>query len=216
MSEAGDDVVRFRFGARLTVCVDVKDPHSYLALGPVQALADQLGEPVDWLPFPAAAPKPPPPGQDRGSRHRRFRARYLEADIHRYAEVQGLTIHGIYRNPESGPASLGLLWLRRHAAELTGRYLQRVFAGYWREELDVSSVDAVAGVLEALGQSPASFLAFAERTGPDELDSLRQRLVAAGVFTVPTLVVESEVLVGRAHVPMARWLLTGRSGPPPV
>lgn len=217
MDDEQADVEPFEFTAPLSVCVDVKHPLAYLALGPARALADELGLAVDWLPFPAAPMTPPPAaGDDRGSRHRRIRARYLEADIQRYAAVQGLTIRALYRDPDASLISLGLLWLRRHAPEQAVDFLQRTYSGYWQEGFDPEDAAAVAAVLEALGEDGSAFTGFAAGPGRGELASLRQRLVAAGVFTVPSLVVEDEVFVGRAHLPMVRWLLTGRSGPPPV
>lgn len=207
----------FPFTSRLAVCVDVKHPQAYLALGPVRALADELGIDVDWLPFPAAAMQPPPEtGNDRGSRHRRFRARYQQADIERYASVQGLVIRNVFRDVDSTPPLLGLLWLRMHRPDLSAAYLERIFADHWAERLDIADSGAVGDVLNALDQSRAGFAAFASGPGPAELATLRERLVAAGVFSVPSLVVDGEVLAGRAHLPLARWLLTGRSGKPPV
>jgi 2-hydroxychromene-2-carboxylate isomerase len=219
MSDHASEPAAFEFTAPLSVCVDVKHPLAYLALGPVRALAAELAVDVDWLPFPVAPLQAPPAAgapADRGTRHRRIRARYLGRDIERYAAVQALTIRGLYRAPDSTPASLGLLWLRARAPEHVAECLERLFAGYWQEQLDVEDPNAVAGVLAALGQDPAQFAAFAEGPGPAELASLRARLVAAGVFAVPSLVVEGEVFVGRAHLPMARWLLQGRTGAPPI
>ena len=37
----------------------------------------------------------------------------------------------------------------------------------------------------------------------------------AGIFGVPTYVVDREVFFGREHLPMVRWLLEGRQGPAP-
>jgi 2-hydroxychromene-2-carboxylate isomerase len=207
----------FTFTAPLSVCVDVKHPLAYLAFGPVQALAETLAVAVDWLPFPTEPMKPPPPAaDDRGTRHRRTRARYLEADIERYAAAQGIVIRDLYRATDSTLASLGLLWIRSHAPARSADYLQRVFTGYWTEQLDVEDRGALGTVLAQLGLDSRAFADFARGSGPAELAAQRERLVAAGVFTVPSLVVEDEVFVGRAHLPMARWLLTGRSGPPPI
>lgn len=217
MSDAGEDPQPFAFTAPLSVCVDVKHPHAYLALGPVRRLADDLGIDVDWLPFPADPMKAPPPeADDRGTRHRRTRARYQEADIRRYATVQGLTIESIYRAPDSTPACLALLWLREHQPEHRFPFLERLFAGYWAEGLDVEDVRAMASLLEALDADTEAFRRFAAGPGPAALADVRSRLVAAGVFAVPSLIVEDEVFVGRAHLPMVRWRLTGRSGPPPI
>lgn len=217
MSEQPPEVEPFVFSAPLSVCVDVKHPQAYLALGPVKALADELAVAVDWLPFAAPAMKPPPePGPDRGSRHRHARARYQELDLQRYAEVQGLTIREPYRSPDSSLPLLALSWLRERAPGRTFELLQRVFAGYWTRTLDIEDAGAIGAIVADLGEDPAAFTAFVRSGGPESLASLRRALVAAGVFTVPSLVVENEVFVGRAHLPMVRWLLTGRSGPPPV
>lgn len=208
----------FTFEAPLTVCVDVKRPEAYLALDPVLALAEELDITVDWLPFPVAALKPPPEGDpaDRGVRHRQLRARYLEADLTRYAAARGLSLEGIYRDPDTTPASLAMLWLRDAAAHRLPAFLERLFAGYWRGALDVAQLDVLTELLDGIGEPATEFLAFAAGPGSAALASLRERLVSAGVFAVPSLVVEDEVFVGRAHLPMVRWRLTGRAGPPPI
>ena len=50
----------------------------------------------------------------------------------------------------------------------------------------------------------------------DEFAALQERLVAAGLFNAPAYLVGEEVFFGRAHLPMIRWLLTDRAGPPPI
>jgi 2-hydroxychromene-2-carboxylate isomerase len=209
------------FTAPLTVCVDVGHPQCYLALAPVCALADELGIDVDWLPFPVPPVKRPPEPTgvertDRGTRHRHVRARYQDADLLRYAAVQGLTVRRLDRAPDTTLASLGLLWLSHRAPGRRADYLRRLAAGHWEERLDIEDPAAVAAILQSMQQDAAAFAAFAAGSGPAELAMLRDNLVAGGVFTVPSLVVDGEVYVGRAHLPMARWVLTGRSGPPPV
>lgn len=37
-----------------------------------------------------------------------------------------------------------------------------------------------------------------------------------GVFDVPAYLVEDDLFLGRQHLPMIRWLLTGRRGPAPI
>ena len=207
----------FAFAAPLSVCVDVKHPQAYLALGPVLALAAELGIDVDWLPFPAQAMKPPPPAaDDRGTRHRRLRAEYWRSEIARYAEVQGIVIDDPFRQGDSTAVSLAHLWLRSRAPGSVPGFLERVFADYWRGDLDAGDVDAVADRLQDFDVGRAAFASFARGAGEAELAVLRSRLVSAGVFSVPSLVVENEVFVGRAHLPMVRWMLGGRVGPPPI
>ena len=213
----------FPFTAPLSVCVDVKHPQAYLALAPVRALADELGIDVDWLPFPTQPLKPPPaltspqaPADDRGTRHRRLRAEYWRSEIARYAEAQGIVIDDPFRQGESTAASLAHLWLRSRAPEAVPGFLERMFADYWRGSLDAGDVEAVADRLVGLDGERDAFLAFARGDGAAALAELRARLVSAGVFSVPSLVVEGEVFVGRAHLPMVRWVLGGRRGAPPI
>ncbi|HEX7037952.1 MAG TPA: DsbA family protein [Pseudomonadales bacterium] len=220
MADETTDALPDPLQAPLTVCVDVAHAECWLTVAPVRALADSLEVDVDWLPFPTPLPRPPqtPPGapESRGVRHRRLRARYREMDLERYAAAQGLTLRASAPPFDSTLASLGLLWLRERAPERRAAYLHAVCAAYWSGRSTVEHRDAVQQGFDAAGIDAAGFAEFAAGSGPGRLARLREALVAAGVFTVPTLLVEGEPFVGRAHLPMVRWLLTGRTGPPPI
>lgn len=224
MSRPGDppgDVEPYRFTAPLTVCVNVVHPLAFLAFGPVRALAGELGVAVEWLPFPAPPPRPAPdlsPGADtdRGTRHRIARARYQASEIQRYADAQGLTLRDPLRQADPAPSCLGHLWLLQQAPERVPAFLETLFRGHWAGDFDGSDPSRVAGVVGDLTGDGAGFPSFAAGPGPAALADLRARLVAAGVFAVPSLVVEDEVFVGHAHLPLVRWRLTGRVGPAPV
>lgn len=219
MSRDAEDAAPYAFRAPLAVCLDVRHPQAYLALAPVQSLAAELGIAVEWLPFPVRPPQGPPPvtaGDDRGTRHRRARALFQARDVAVHAGLQGLTIEQPFRTGDATAASLGHPWLRDRAPEVVPAYLARLFERFWRGSLDAASSGAIAGLLSELGQPAAEYERFAGGAGPAELESLRAALVAAGVFTVPSLVAAGEVFVGRAHLPMVRWLLTDRAGPPPI
>lgn len=206
------DALPFAFSTPLAVCVDVRHPLSYLAFRPVCALAAELGLSIDWLPFPVP-PLAPLPAVDaegsRGSRHRRWRAENTEQEIARYAAVQGLDLKNIHRSSDSTLAALGLFKLRGIAADLRGSYLERVFEGYWQETLDIEDPAAIRRVLEDLGVESRRVTDFASDAARAELVQLRARLVAAGIFAVPSLVAGGEVFVGRAHLPLVKRILTG-------
>lgn len=206
--------------APLTVCVDVAHAECWLTVAPVQALADSLRIDVDWVPFPTPLPRLPqtPPGapESRGVRHRRIRARYREMDLERYAAAQGLMLRASAAPFDSTLASLGLLWLRERAPERRAAYLHEVCRAHWSAATSVEPREAVQRGFDAVGIEAVGFSEFVAGPGPERLARLREALVAAGVFTVPTLLVEGEAYVGRAHLPMVRWLLTGRTGPPPI
>jgi 2-hydroxychromene-2-carboxylate isomerase len=199
----------------LRVLLDLRNPLSYLALGPTRALAAELGIEVDWLPLtapPLNPPSQPAPDDDRGVRHRRSRAQALARDIETYAAAQGLVIRDYYRAPDTEPASRAWLWLREQHPKQLPDFLEALFRGYWEGKLDPSREDAVAALLERAGV-PGAGLAAEGATATRELAAACEE---RGWFQAPGFVVEDEVFYGRQHLPMIRWILEGRSGPVPI
>ncbi|MDE0226914.1 MAG: DsbA family protein [Gammaproteobacteria bacterium] len=193
----------------LAVVLDVKDPHSYLAKDPTYALADDLGVDIDWLPFVSRPLRRHGSGADRGSRHRRFRAAYQERSIARYAGARGLSVRDIYRAPDSSLAGMGMLAARTHSEKALRDYLDRAFRQYWEEGLDIEDADAISRLLSAAGVGEFD-------PDVDHFRALQERLALAGVFDTPAYLVDGDIFLGRAHLPMIRWILTGRAGPPPI
>ena len=193
----------------LTVTLDVKRPECYLALAPTRALAAELDIAVDWLPTVASPHRRPPAGGGRGERHLRHRAAYNAREIERYAAVQGLVIEDIYRDPDSTGFGMAMLAAKAHSDAALQGFLDRAFAAYWRAALDIEDRAALRHLLGEVGVAT-----FAEDA--DGFAALQERLVAAGLFNAPAYLVGEEVFFGRAHLPMIRWLLTDRAGPPPI
>ena len=206
------EVEPYEFRAPLSIAIDFKSPNAYLALQPTFELIDSLGLEVEWLPFDAPALKPyaqAGPDAPRGARHRWVRAQYWARDIERYAERQGLTIKDVFLNPDTSLAGIGLLWLKKQEPDAIRPYLRDCFAGLWSGTLDLENEDALAAVIQAAHGGPG-FAEFAKAEGRREWDSLRARLVAAGIFDVPTYVIGNELYLGRQHLPMVRKLLERR------
>lgn len=205
----------------LVVGIDFKQPQSYLAKGPTAKLAAALGIEIDWQPM-VARPREDPPSEtaedDRGARHRRFRAAYLARDLERYAASQGLGLGGLDRSTDSTLAGMGLLWVRRQAASagvgrIVDAYVDRVFDDYWGGTLDLGDAGAIRGVLQRVGASAAGFDPEALR---EEYDHVLSRWREAGAVEAPAYLVGDEVFIGRAHLPMVEWMWKGKAGPPPV
>ena len=194
----------------LAVVLDVKDPHSYLAKDPTYALADDLGIEIDWLPFVSRPLRlHAPGGEDRGSRHRRFRAVYVERSIARYASVRGVTIRDIYRAPDSSLAGMGMLAAGAHSERALRNYLDRIFRQYWEDDLDIEDRDIISRLLSAAGVVDLEL-------DMARFEALQDSLAQAGVFGTPAYLVDGEIFLGRAHLPMIRWILSNRAGPPPI
>jgi len=193
---------------RVIVCVDFASPHAWLAMAPTRALEQKLDTAFDWRPRnlpPIPRAKPLTPDATRGERHRSVRAAYVERDLIRYAESQGLELRDPYRRPETLRAALGLLYLRKRAPERSGEFAARMFGVLWQDDPDTVST--------GLG---TEFEAYTTREGPAELAANDAELERLGAWNVPAYLVHGELFLGRQHLPMVEWLVRGRSGPPPI
>jgi len=192
--------------ATLTLAIDFSSPRAYLALGPTCALAEQLGIEIDWQPFlieSRLAPWAPTRAEDRGVRHRAIRAAYVERDLARYLADRGM-VRDLAKQANSRLAAITLLWLRRASKQLVSDYVQKVFEGYWRGELDIEDESALGRLLQKIGAPLPGYETFVRGEGLAELDRVRNELLNAGVFDVPAYVIAGEVFVGREHLPLIR------------
>ncbi len=87
-------------------------------------------------------------------------------------------------------------------------YHDRVFERFWKRELDIESPTALAAVLTECGADAAGFTDFLEGEGRRQLESIRREAEAAGVFGVPSFLLEDgDLYWGREHLPRIRELL---------
>lgn len=190
----------------LALAIDFASPRAYLAHGPTCALAEQLGIEIDWKPFlveSRPAPMAPSRTEDRGGRHRAIRAAYVQRDLARYLADRGI-VRDLGRLANSRLAAITLLWLKRESKHLVSNYVQEVFEGYWRGELDIEDESALSGLLQKIGAPLPGYETFARGEGLAALDRMRSELLNAGVFDVPAYVIGGEVFVGREHLPLIR------------
>jgi len=200
----------------IAVCIDFKNPDSYLAFEPTRALEARLGIAFDWRPLVLPALHRPPPARpqdDRGTRHRRARAEYLARDLARYAQSRGLALGDVHRALDTRLASWGLLFLRRAAPERASAYCSRVLELIWQESRDPSDLSTIRDLVDAGG---TAFCEYLERDAAGELAENARELTEAGVWNVPAYLVDGDVFIGRQHLPMIEWLATGRTGEPPI
>jgi 2-hydroxychromene-2-carboxylate isomerase len=192
---------------QLPVVIDFRSPQAYLAVAPSCALADELGIAIDWRPLVAAPAKTAvasASADDRGARHRRFRADYLERDVARYAADRGLAIRGLDRRKDSTLASIGLLWAQRQGPSIARAYVERVFERSGKGELDLEDERSIRAQLTEIGAPASGFEAFATEEGRDELARIQTELRDRGVFEVPTYLLSDDLFLGRQHLPLLR------------
>ena len=206
-------------GARLSVLLDLRHPLAYLALHPAIAFGESLCLEINWLPMAVPALRPPADareGDDRGARHRRARAQAIAREIDTYASAQGLVLREPCRSEEVDAGHLGWLWVRDRNPGRLAPFLSELFRAYWALEVDASSEEQVAALVDAVAADGAAFRDWSVGEGPQAAAALRDELRERGLFQVPAYVAEQEVFYGRQHLPMIRWLLEGRSGPIPI
>ena len=198
--------------------LDIRHPFAYVALRPAIELGRDAGVDINWLPVRSQTLRPPSASSredDRGTRHKRWRAQMIAREIAVYAEAQGLRIEGPYRDGPSTAFELAWVWVRDAARESIEPFLEQAFCRYWAVGLDIGSIEDVATVVEQCGLETVAFREWAS----DEVEaatSVSEQLAEAGVFQTPAYLVGAEVFLGRQHLPMIRWILEGRKGPVPI
>ena len=198
----------------IDVHTDIKSPYAYLALAPARALERDFRVTLNWLPYTLRIPdflgsaEVDSDGRvvaENRSPHQWRRVRYSYMDVRRYANLRGLTIRGPRKIWDSSLAHAGLLYARDRGA--LAAYLDMVYERFWKRALDIEDMAAVAAVLAEAGTDAAAFPAWVEREGRAEHDRLQRAAEEAGVFGVPTYIVDGEAFWGREHLPMIRMKL---------
>jgi 2-hydroxychromene-2-carboxylate isomerase len=224
MSGGAEAWQRLRGDSSLTVYIDLKSPYAYLAIDPTRAMAAEVGIQVDWRPFTLDIPS------YLGSAHLDEKGKavtqkrtasqwsgvkYSYMDARRYANLTGKTIRGTIKIWDSSLAGIAMLWAKRQGPDAFDRFLDEVYPPFWSRELDIDDIGALESTLRESGLEVDGFRSFATGEGRVEHDRINQEAFDAGVFGVPTYLVEDEMWFGREHLPRVQWLLGGREGTPP-
>ena len=110
-----------------------------------------------------------------------------------------------------------MLWVKQHAPRSLRAYLNAVFERYWQElHPQLDDANAVDALLQGIGIDTSPFRVHAQGEGRATYEAAVAGLRGAGIFDVPAYVIEGEIFFGRQHLPMVRWLLTGKRGEPPI
>ncbi|HUN53112.1 MAG TPA: DsbA family protein, partial [Candidatus Sulfotelmatobacter sp.] len=200
----------------ITVYSDYKSPYAYLAKDPILELERDFPVRLDWLPYVLDIPaylgsaEVDAAGKvlaaERNA-HQWRRVRYSYMDCRRQARRQGLTILGTRKIWNSALAAIGMLWAKRHGDSAFRAYHNRVFERFWRRELDIEDAAVIAACLAEAGADAAGFADYLAGPGRAECEAVQQAAEAAGVFGVPSLLIEGELFWGREHLPDIRELL---------
>jgi 2-hydroxychromene-2-carboxylate isomerase len=200
----------------VTVYIDYKSPYAYLAKDPVYALERECGVRIDWLPYDLdlagfmGSARVDDTGrvlEQQRSAHQWRRVRYSYMDCRRQAQKQGLVIRGTQKIWDSRIALCGLLYAKRRGDAALRRYHDIVFERFWRRALDIEDQAVVSAVLSEAGADGAGFPAYLAAEGREELERVCRAAETAGVFGVPSFILDGELFWGREHLPEIREML---------
>jgi 2-hydroxychromene-2-carboxylate isomerase len=203
----------------IAVYSDYKSPYAFLAKDLIYQLEADCAVRLEWLPYVLDIPaylgsaRVDEQGEViEASRnaHQWRRVRYSYMDCRRQARKRGLTILGTRKIWDSTLAAIGMLWAKRHGPAVFRAYHDRVFERFWCRELDIEAPAVIAAVLGESGADTAGFADYLAGEGRRERELIQQQAEAAGVFGVPSFLIDGELFWGREHLPDIREMLPRR------
>lgn len=206
------------------VYIDFKSPYAYLAIEPTRELERQLGVQFDWRPFVLDIPsylgsarlgKAGEVVEQQRSEEQWSGVKYAYYDCRRYANLWGLKIRGTEKIWDTNLVSTAMLWTRQISHAATQQFIDSVYPRFWVRDLDIENEEVVAGLLSTCGLDGQAFLEWAREEGTALNADFQNAAFEAGVYGVPTFVVDGERYFGREHLPRVRWQIEGGRGDAP-
>jgi 2-hydroxychromene-2-carboxylate isomerase len=219
-----DNCAPLASSAPLIVYLDYKSPYAFLAMEPTLALGNELGIEIDWRPFTlditsylgsARLNKAGTVVEEKRSAGQWARVKYAYYDVRRYGSMRGHTIRGAVKMWDSSLAGIGMLWAKEQGPATLRTYSTIVYERFWKRNLDLEDAGVIETVLNEAGADTKGFQDYASGDGRVAYAHLQRAAFDAGIFGVPTYVIDGELFFGREHLPRIRWMLTGRCGAPP-
>jgi 2-hydroxychromene-2-carboxylate isomerase len=191
----------------LRLYIDYKSPYAYLAKDPTYELEREFGVQFTWLPYVLNIPDFLGTVEGRNP-HQWRRVRYSYMDARRLANRRGLVVKGPRKIFDSSIAAIGMLYAQRRGA--FRKYNDVLFERFWKRELDLDDREAIGRVLEESGAPAAGFFDFLEGEGRPDFERIGREAEEAGVFGVPTFVIDGELFWGGDRLWMVREKLEGK------
>jgi 2-hydroxychromene-2-carboxylate isomerase len=187
--------------------LDLKSPYSFVAKDPAYALEREFGATLRLRPFTldiAGGVNP----NDPAALQRGFRKiKYLYADVRRFANPRGLIILGPKKIFDT--RLVHMAWMFADRAGKGRELIDLAYPRFFKRELDYEDRAAVDALLDEVGVDRARFDAYIAGEGSEVLAKQQQEAEAAGVFAVPTFVVDGELFWGQDRIDFVRAKLRG-------
>jgi 2-hydroxychromene-2-carboxylate isomerase len=181
---------------------DYKSPYAYLAFDPAFALADRYRIRLRWIPFQLRLK-----GKGERSVYSEYKVKYSYLDARRWANKRGgIVLKGPLKIYDSAPALIGGFF-----AETQGRlvdYSRQVYGAFFRRELEIDQVDAIAGVIAGLGLSADGYRRYVVDEGARRYEEAQAEAASDRIFGVPLFIFEGEPFWGYDRLPLLVERLT--------
>ena len=202
----------------LIVYFDYKSPYAFVAKAPIYQLEKDFGIEIEWRPYSLHIPdflgtvEVDADGNITGgtrNEHQWRRTRYLYMDARRLAKDtdQDLVIKGPARVYESKTAHIGMLFAKREG--IFRSYHDLVFDWFWKRELNIDDVGAIANMIAKAGGNAEGFKSYLLDEGVREHDRIITEGNEIGIFGVPSFVLDGELFWGNEHISSVRKRLAG-------
>ena len=175
---------------------DYKSPFAFLAAEPAFALPDRYRIRLRWIPYVLRIK-----GAGERSIYSDWKAQYSYLDARRWANARGgFPIKGPLKVFDSRPALIGGLFAEREG--FFRRYTLEVYSRFFRRELAIDEVDAVAALVDELGHPPEAYRDFLAGDGATAFDACLEEGHADHVFGVPLFRFRDEPFWGYDRMPL--------------
>ena len=181
----------------LPVYIDFKSPYAFLSIKPLRAVALAHDLDIDWRPYNLWIPEFLGAVDTRND-HQWRRVRYSYMDVRRLANQRGMTILGPRKIFDSTVSSIGLLYARECGVE--DRYIDLVFERFFRRDLDIEDIEAIASVLGDCGAGAGAFAVYVDGAGQAAFQAVIDDAHLHGVFGVPSILLDDELFWGNERI----------------
>ncbi|MEM7542888.1 MAG: DsbA family protein [Pseudomonadota bacterium] len=191
---------------------DYKSPYAYLAQDALWELSEQIE--IITLPYTLQIPKYLGAAEldEQGADvlqtrndHQWRRVRYAYMDCRREANRRGLTVRGPRKIFDSSLAHIAFLYAQDQRDFRA--FHDAVYERFWRRELDIEDVEVLSRLLDECGYDGADFAAYAASAGRARHDRIQQEAEDAGVFGVPSYLIDEQLFWGLERLERAKELI---------
>ena len=195
----------------ITYYFDYKSPYAYLAQEETFQLEKECDVSVNFLPLTLDIPQFLGSAQvdetgkvvdEERNPHQWRRVKYAYMDCRREATRRGLTIRGPRKIFDSSLSHIGMLYAKQQGDFQP--YHQAVYERFWKRELDIEDAKVLQSVLAEVGVDADGFLDYLSGEGRQEYDHIQTQAEKAGVFGVPSYIVNGELFWGAERLVRVR------------